>query len=79
MSQRISPPRCSFCGKPEGQIRKLIAGPAGVFICDECVEEGYGVCKGCGNYAMLEDRYCEDCLEDGCYCDDDDEEDDGEY
>ncbi|MBR3396506.1 MAG: ATP-dependent Clp protease ATP-binding subunit ClpX [Lachnospiraceae bacterium] len=38
MSQRISPPRCSFCGKPEGQIRKLIAGPAGVFICDECVE-----------------------------------------
>ncbi|MDO4850458.1 MAG: ATP-dependent Clp protease ATP-binding subunit ClpX [Actinomycetota bacterium] len=29
--------RCSFCGKPQNQVRKLIAGP-GVFICDECVE-----------------------------------------
>lgn len=27
---------CSFCGKPQGQVRHLIAGP-GVFICDECV------------------------------------------
>ena len=30
--------RCSFCGKPEGRTRKLIAGPNGVYICDECVE-----------------------------------------
>lgn len=29
--------RCSFCGKPEGQVKKLIAGPS-VYICDECVE-----------------------------------------
>lgn len=29
---------CSFCGKPENQVRKLIAGPEGAFICDECVE-----------------------------------------
>jgi len=29
---------CSFCGKPQRQVRKLIAGPAGVYICDECVE-----------------------------------------
>jgi ATP-dependent Clp protease ATP-binding subunit ClpX len=28
---------CSFCGKPQRQVRKLIAGP-GVFICDECIE-----------------------------------------
>lgn len=28
---------CSFCGKLEGQVRKLIAGPE-VFICDECIE-----------------------------------------
>ena len=28
---------CSFCGKPQHQVRKLIAGP-GVYICDECVE-----------------------------------------
>lgn len=30
--------RCSFCGKTEDQVRKLIAGPDGVFICDECIE-----------------------------------------
>ena len=29
---------CSFCGKPEEQVRKLIAGPGGAYICDECVE-----------------------------------------
>lgn len=29
---------CSFCGKSEDQVHKLIAGPDGVFICDECVE-----------------------------------------
>ena len=33
--------RCSFCGKPEEQVRKLIAGPEGVYICDECV----GICS----------------------------------
>ncbi len=27
---------CSFCGKKQGQVRKLIAGP-GVYICDECI------------------------------------------
>ena len=30
--------RCSFCGKSQDQVRKLIAGPEGVFICDECIE-----------------------------------------
>ncbi len=30
--------RCSFCGKSQGQVRKLIAGPAGVYICDECID-----------------------------------------
>ncbi|HCB91930.1 MAG TPA: ATP-dependent Clp protease ATP-binding subunit ClpX [Ruminococcaceae bacterium] len=28
---------CSFCGKPQSEVRRLIAGP-GVFICDECVK-----------------------------------------
>ena len=28
---------CSFCGKPQSQARRLIAGP-GVYICDECVQ-----------------------------------------
>jgi hypothetical protein len=29
---------CSFCFKSQHKVRKLIAGPAGLFICDECVE-----------------------------------------
>lgn len=29
---------CSFCGRTEQQVRKLIAGPNGVYICDECVD-----------------------------------------
>lgn len=29
--------RCSFCGKPQNQVKKLIAGPS-VYICNECVE-----------------------------------------
>ncbi len=32
--------RCSFCNKTQDQVRKLIAGPNGVYICDECV----GIC-----------------------------------
>ena len=30
--------RCSFCGKTQDQVRKLIAGPGGAYICDECVD-----------------------------------------
>ncbi len=33
--------RCSFCGKPKELAKKLIAGPDGVYICDECVD----ICK----------------------------------
>ena len=29
--------RCSFCGKSAKDVRKMIAGPDGVHICDECV------------------------------------------
>jgi len=29
--------RCSFCGKAEDKVRRLVAGP-GVFICDQCVQ-----------------------------------------
>ena len=35
---RNSDIRCSFCNKTQEQVRKLIAGPAGVYICDECIE-----------------------------------------
>jgi ATP-dependent Clp protease ATP-binding subunit ClpX len=30
--------RCSFCGKTQDQVQRLIAGPGGVYICDECVD-----------------------------------------
>ena len=40
------PLKCSFCGKPQNRVRKLIAGP-GVYICDECI----GVCS-----SILEDE-----------------------
>ncbi len=30
--------RCSFCNKSQDQVRKLIAGPNGAYICDECVD-----------------------------------------
>ena len=29
--------KCSFCGKSQDQVKRLIAGP-GVYICDECIE-----------------------------------------
>jgi ATP-dependent Clp protease ATP-binding subunit ClpX len=29
--------KCSFCGKSQKQVKKLIAGP-GVYICDECID-----------------------------------------
>lgn len=32
------PVRCSFCNKTQAQAHKLIAGPNGIYICDECVE-----------------------------------------
>jgi len=36
-SQGDSKLYCSFCGKSQDEVRKLIAGPS-VFICDECVD-----------------------------------------
>ena len=47
--------RCSFCGKPEEESKKLIAGPDGVFICEDCIE----ICK-----AMLDETTDKDLIED---------------
>jgi ClpX C4-type zinc finger/Glyoxalase superfamily protein len=46
-AESVSPPPkktlyCSFCGKSQHEVRKLIAGPPPAFICDECVD----VCTG---------------------------------
>ena len=30
--------RCSFCGKSRDQVRQMITGPSGIYICDECVD-----------------------------------------
>ena len=38
--------RCSFCGKTRSQVRKLIQGPSGVFICDECVSACQDIIAG---------------------------------
>lgn len=36
--------RCSFCGKPKDQVKRLVAG-ADAFICNECIELGYDLLK----------------------------------
>jgi len=41
----ISPRKCSFCGKTEDQVFRLLSGPNGVYICDECVSLAYDVIK----------------------------------
>lgn len=40
--------QCSFCGKSQDEVRKLIAGPDGTFICNECVD----ICVG-----IIEEEY----------------------
>jgi ATP-dependent Clp protease ATP-binding subunit ClpX len=44
--------RCSFCGRGQTQVRKMIAGPAGVYICDACVQVAHSI--------LLSDRIGED-------------------
>jgi ATP-dependent protease Clp ATPase subunit len=36
--RRTPPLKCSFCGKSQTEVKKIIAGPAGVHICDECID-----------------------------------------
>jgi ATP-dependent Clp protease ATP-binding subunit ClpX len=41
---------CSFCGKSQQEVRKLIAGPT-VFICDECIDLCFAqICHGVLNF-----------------------------
>lgn len=49
------PRRCSFCGRTENQVSKLIAGPEGVYICDECV----AICADIIDESMPEDDYAD--------------------
>jgi ATP-dependent protease Clp ATPase subunit len=54
-----SAPYCSFCGKSQHSVRKLVAGPH-VFICDECVELSMTVMReeGTSFYLRSQDEYC---------------------
>ncbi|MBT9174521.1 MAG: ATP-dependent Clp protease ATP-binding subunit ClpX [candidate division WS2 bacterium] len=38
-------PRCSFCKKSQEEVKRIIAGPKGVFICSECIELAYDLVK----------------------------------
>ncbi|MCD8023037.1 MAG: ATP-dependent Clp protease ATP-binding subunit ClpX, partial [Lachnospiraceae bacterium] len=48
--------RCSFCNKSEDQVHKLIAGPNGVYICDECID----ICAEIVEEEMAEEYLGED-------------------
>jgi len=38
-----APVKCNFCSRIQAQVKKLIAGPAGVYICDNCVELAHSI------------------------------------
>ncbi len=51
--------RCSFCRRPQDEVNRMIAGPEGVYICDECVElcreilsEDHSLPKHSGDYKV---------------------------
>lgn len=48
--------RCSFCNKTQEQVRKLIAGPNGAYICDECIE----ICSDIINEEFEDDEVLDD-------------------
>ena len=48
--------RCSFCNKTQEQVRKLIAGPNGAYICDECLE----ICSDIINEEFEDDEVLDD-------------------
>jgi ATP-dependent Clp protease ATP-binding subunit ClpX len=49
--------RCSFCGKAQDQVRKIIAGPS-VYICDECVDLCWEILDdGVEDYDTVDDGF----------------------
>ena len=50
---KMQPRRCSFCNRTENQVSKLIAGPEGVYICDECV----AICADIIDESVQEEDY----------------------
>jgi len=46
MAGKLAQYRCSFCRKSENEVKKLVAGGGGVFICNECVAKAGDILKG---------------------------------
>ncbi|MBN9890091.1 hypothetical protein I6N89_22555 [Pelagibaca abyssi] len=42
--EELRPLRCSFCGKPQTEVKKIIAGPS-AYICNECVSLCAEICN----------------------------------
>lgn len=45
MAGKLVEYRCSFCRKGEGEVKRLVAGGGGVFICDECIVKAGDILK----------------------------------
>ena len=37
------PAKCSFCNRSQTMVRKLIAGPGGIYICDSCIDLAHSI------------------------------------
>lgn len=48
--------KCSFCGKPQASVKKIIEGPAGVYICDECIKVCQNILET-DSYEEYEEKY----------------------
>jgi len=46
MFKRFKKLHCSFCGKSDEEVKKLVAGPAGIHICDGCVDICQAITQG---------------------------------
>lgn len=51
--------RCSFCGKLQSSVKKIIAGPSGVYICDECIQTCINILdtEGLGTGEEIDEKY----------------------
>ena len=49
-------PRCSFCGKSQDEVAKLIAGPSNVFICSDCIQLCNVMLRDENNNIDMQDR-----------------------
>ncbi|NDJ53100.1 MAG: ATP-dependent Clp protease ATP-binding subunit ClpX [Chloroflexi bacterium] len=53
----LGPQQCSFCRRHQGEVQRLIAGPEGVFICDECVDLCQEILEGETSSQSLENEF----------------------